>query len=63
MKETIGVKDKDMSYEETLEILNNEGVLNTKESREYISNKLSEQGMSNSEIQEKMTNIYSKLNR
>ena len=63
MQETIGNKDKNISYEETLEILENEEVLNTRETRDFISNKLSEQGMPNEEIQEKMTNIYSKINR
>ena len=63
MEETVGIKDKDLSYEETLEILNENGALDTKNTREKIVEKLKENGNTNEEIEEKMNKIYSNLNR
>ena len=63
MEETVGIKDKDLSYEETLELLNENGKLDTKDTREKIVKKLRENGNTNEEIEEKMNKIYSNLNR
>ena len=63
MEETVGIKDKDLSYEETLKILNENGKLDTKDTREKIVKKLRENGNTNEEIEEKMNKIYSNLNR
>ena len=63
MEETVGIKDKDLSYEETLELLNENGKLDTKDTREKIVEKLKEKGYTNEEIEEKMNNIYSNINR
>ena len=63
MEETVGIKDKDLSYEETLELLNENGKLDTKDTREKIDKKLKENGNTNEEIEEKMNKIYSNLNR
>ena len=61
MEETIGNKDKKLSYEETLEVLDNEGTLKTRDTKDKIVKKLKEKGYSNEEIQEKMIDIYSKV--
>ena len=63
MKETVGIKDKDLSYEETLELLNENGKQDTKDTKEKIVKKLRENGNTNEEIEEKMNKIYSNLNR
>jgi len=63
MEETVGIKDKDLSYEETLELLNENGKLDTKDTREKIVKKLRENGNTDEEIEEKMNKIYSNLNR
>ena len=63
MEETVGIKDKNLSYEETLELLNENGKLDTKDTKEKIVKKLRENGNTNEEIEEKMNKIYSNLNR
>ena len=63
MEETVGIKDKDLSYEETLELLNENGKLDTRDTKDKIVEKLKEKGYTNEEIKEKMNNIYSNINR
>ena len=58
MREEIGDKDEGASYIDTVERLESEGSLNTRDGRETIVEKLKEDGATDSEIGEYMREIY-----